>query len=249
MNTLENKIAIVTGASKGIGAAIAKGLAVAGASVTVNYSSDKDGADRTVAEIKSKGGNAIAVAGDVSKAADVARLFAETRKAFGAPNIVVNNAGVFSFEPVSEITEDEFRRHFGINVLGPILMTQQALKYFPDTGGSIINISSIASKNPPPNAIVYTASKGAVDTLTKSLARELGARKIRVNAVAPGHTITEGVRSAGLEGSDVQKMMIANTPLGRAGEPDDIVPAVVFLASDDAAWITGERISASGGLH
>ncbi len=249
MNTLKNKIAIVTGASKGIGAAIAKGLAVAGASVTVNYGSDKDGADRTVAEIKSKGGNAIAVAGDVSRAADVARLFAETKKAFGAPNVVVNNAGVFSFEPVSEITEDEFRHHFGINVLGPILMTQQALKYFPDTGGSIINISSIVSKNPPPNASVYTASKAAVDTLTQSLARELGARKIRVNAVAPGHTITEGVHSAGLEGSDMQKVMIANTPLGRAGEPDDIVPAVIFLASDDAAWITGERISASGGLH
>jgi len=249
MNSLERRVAIVTGASKGIGAAIAKGLAAAGASVAVNYASDKRGAERTVADIERAGGHAIAVGGNVSKSADVARLFDETRERFGAPSSVVNNAGVFKFDPVADVTEEEFRRHFDINVLGPILTAQQALKHFPATGGSIVNISSIASRNAPANASLYAASKSAVDALTDSFAREFGPRKIRVNTVAPGHTITEGVRSAGFEGSDVQTRMIADTPLGRAGAPEDIVPAVVFLASDDAAWITGERLSAAGGLH
>ncbi len=250
MNKLTGKVAIVTGASKGIGAAVAKALAEAGAAVAVNYSSAKEGADRVVSEITSSGGKAIAIGGDVTKAGDVKRLFEETRKSFGSVDVLVNNAGVFQFAPFEEITEKEFHRHFDINVLGTILATQEALKHFPRGGGSIINISSIASENPVPKSSLYAASKGAIDTLTMALAKELGPRKIRVNTVAPGLVDTEGNRDSGFVGSADGDAGAAATPLGaRFGLPNEIAPVVVFLASDDAAWLTGERISASGGLH
>lgn len=250
MNSLKGKVAIVTGASKGIGAAIAKGLAEAGAAVAVNYGSDKEGAERAVAEITAKGGKAVTIQADMSKQADVKRLFEETRKALGSPNVLVNNAGTFKFEPVQDITEAEFHRHFDINVLGPILAIQEALNYFPADGGSIVNISSIASESPVSNSSLYSATKGALDTLTLALAKELGPRKIRINTVAPGYTDTEGNRRVGLVGSAAGDAMIASTPLGgRFGRPEEIAPAVVFLASDDAAWLTGERINASGGVH
>ncbi len=250
MNKLTGKVAIVTGASKGIGEAVAKGLAEAGASVAVNYSAGKDGAERTVSEITKSGGKAIAIQADVSQASDVKRLFAETKKAFGAIDVLVNNAGVFRFEPFEAITEAEFHREFDTNVLGTILATQEALKYFPRSGGSIINISSIASENPVPNSCLYSATKGAIDTITMALAKELGPRNIRVNTVAPGQTDTEGNRSIGFVGSEAGKAGTAATPLGaRFGQPSEIAPVVVFLASDDAGWLTGERISASGGLH
>ena len=250
MNKSTGKVAIVTGASKGIGAAVARGLAAAGYAVAVNYSSSKDGADRTVAEITGKGGKAIAIQGDVADAGDVKRLFEETEKAFGSPSVLVNNAGVFQFEPFDAITEKEFHREFDTNVLGPILTIQEALKHFPASGGSIINISSIASRNPVPNSSLYSATKGAVDTLTMALAKELGSRNIRVNTVAPGHTDTEGTRRIGYVGSEQARQIVSETPLGgRFGQPDEVAPIVVFLASDDAAWLTGERISASGGVH
>jgi 3-oxoacyl-[acyl-carrier protein] reductase len=250
MNKLKGKVAIVTGASKGIGAAIARGLAAAGAAVAVNYSSGKDGADRTVAEITSKGGKAIAIQGNVGKAADLRRLFEETEKALGSPSVLVNNAGVFQFEPFEDITEKEFHREFDTNVLGTILATQEALKYFPPTGGSVINISSIASENPVPHSSLYAATKGAIDTITLALSKELGPRNIRVNTVAPGLIDTEGNRRIGFVGSPNADAAAAATPLGaRFGRPEEVAPAVVFLASDDAAWLTGERISASGGLH
>jgi 3-oxoacyl-[acyl-carrier protein] reductase len=250
MNKLTGKVAIVTGASKGIGAAVARGLAAAGAAVAVNYSSSREGADHTVAEITSTGGKAMAIQGDVAQAADVKRLFEETEKALGAPSVLVNNAGVFQFAPVEAITEQEFHRHFDTNVLGPILTIQEAVKHFPASGGSIINISSIASENPVPHLSLYSATKGAIDTLTKALAKELGPRNIRVNTVAPGHTDTEGTRRMGLVGSEQAQQLVAETPLGgRFGQPEDIAPVVVFLASDEAAWLTGERISASGGVH
>jgi 3-oxoacyl-[acyl-carrier protein] reductase len=250
MNKLTGKVAIVTGASKGIGVAVARGLAAAGAAVAVNYSSSREGADHTVAEITSTGGKAMAIQGDVAQAADVKRLFEETEKALGAPSVLVNNAGVFQFAPVEAITEQEFHRHFDTNVLGPILTIQEAVKHFPASGGSIINISSIASENPVPHLSLYSATKGAIDTLTKALAKELGPRNIRVNTVAPGHTDTEGTRRMGLVGSEQAQQLVAETPLGgRFGQPEDIAPVVVFLASDEAAWLTGERISASGGVH
>jgi 3-oxoacyl-[acyl-carrier protein] reductase len=250
MDNLTGKVAIVTGASKGIGAAIAKGLAAAGAAVAVNYASDKEGANRAVAEIRAGGGKAIAVQADMSKAADVKRLFEEAKTALGTPNILVNNAGTYKFEPIQDITEAEFHRHFDINVLGPILAIQEALSYFPAEGGSIVNISSIASESPVPNSSLYSATKGALDTLTLALAKELGSRKIRVNAVAPGYTDTEGNQRIGFVGSTEGQAMIAATPLGgRFGRPEEIAPVVVFLASDNAAWLTGERINASGGVH
>jgi 3-oxoacyl-[acyl-carrier protein] reductase len=250
MNTLTGKVAIVTGASKGIGAAIAKALAAAGAAVAVNYASDKAGAERAVAEIIAKGGKAVAVRADMSKGVEVRRLFEETKKTLGSPNVLVNNAGTFKFEPVEEITEAEFHRHFDINVLGTMLAIQQAVSYFPAEGGSIVNISSIASQSPVPNSSLYSATKAAVDTLTLALAKELGPRKIRVNAVAPGYTDTEGNKRIGFVGSAEGEAVVVATPLGgRWGRPEDIAPAVVFLASDDAAWLTGERINASGGVH
>jgi 3-oxoacyl-[acyl-carrier protein] reductase len=250
MNKLTSKVAIVTGASKGIGAAIAKGLAQAGAAVVVNYSAGKEGAERTVVEITRAGGKAIAIQADVSKAADVKRLFEETEKALGSPSVLVNNAGVFEFQPIEAITEDGFHRHFNINVLGTILATQQALKHFPRSGGSIVNLSSIASENPVPSSSLYAATKGAIDTLTMAFSKELGPRNIRVNTVAPGPVDTEGNRKIGLVGSADGDAIAAGTPLGaRFAEPEEIAPVIVFLASDDAAWLTGERISASGGLH
>jgi 3-oxoacyl-[acyl-carrier protein] reductase len=246
---LAGKVAIVTGASKGIGAAIAKSLGAAGAAVVVNYASSKDGADAAVAAIKAEGGKALAVKGDVAKAADVKRLFDETTKVFGRVDVLVNNAGVYVFQPLADVTESEFHRQFNINVLGTILATQEAAKHFGPDGGSVINISSTASEDAIPTASVYSATKGAVDTITRVLAAELGARKIRVNAIAPGGTETEGLHSAGVIGSDFEKATIARTALGRLGQPDDIARVAVFLASDDSAWLTGERLSAAGGYH
>jgi 3-oxoacyl-[acyl-carrier protein] reductase len=250
MNKLTGKVAVVTGASKGIGAAVAEELAKAGAAVAVNYSADREGAERTVLGINRSGGKAVVIQGDVSKAADVKRLFEETKKAFGSVDVLVNNAGVFRFEPLEDITENEFHREFDTNVLGTILATQEALKHFSRKGGSVVNISSIASENPVPNSALYSATKGAIDTLTMALAKELGPRNIRVNTVAPGLVDTEGNRTSGFVGSAAAEAGTAATPLGaRFGQPHEIAPVVVFLASDDAAWITGERISASGGLH
>jgi 3-oxoacyl-[acyl-carrier protein] reductase len=248
MGDLKGKVAVVTGASKGIGAAIAKGLGAAGAAVVVNYSSSKEGADRVVADIKAKGGRAVAVKGDIAKAEDVRQLFDETKKAFGTLDVLVNNAGVYKFIPLEEITEDEFHREFNINVLGTILATKEAVKHFGPNGGSVINISSIASAGAP-EAAVYSGSKGAVDAITRALAAELGPRRIRVNAIAPGGVETEGTQAGGIMGSDFEKAMIASTPLGRFGQPDDIARIAVFLASDDAAWLTGERLAASGGYR
>jgi 3-oxoacyl-[acyl-carrier protein] reductase len=250
MNSLKGKVAIVTGASKGIGAAIARALAEAGAKVAVNYASDNAGAGRVVAGIAARGGEAVAIRADMSKAAEVRRLFEEATAALGAPNVLVNNAGVFEFGPIEDVTEPQFHHHFDINVLGTMLAVQQAIKYFPKEGGSIVNISSIASESPVPNSSLYAASKGAVDTLTLALAKELGPRKIRVNAVAPGYTDTEGNQRIGFVGSAAADSMVAATPLGaRFGRPEEIAPAVVFLASDDAAWLTGERLNASGGVR
>jgi 3-oxoacyl-[acyl-carrier protein] reductase len=248
-NRLTGKVAIVTGASKGIGAAIAKSLGQAGAAVVVNYASSREGADRVVAEIAAQGGKAIAVQGDVAKADDVRRLFAATKEAFGALDVLVNNAGVFQFDPLEAVTEQEFHREFNINVLGTLLATQEALKHFRPAGGSVINVSSIVSTNPVPNSVVYSATKGAVDTITQALAKELGERKIRVNAIAPGGVETEGAHSLGIIDSEFQKQMVAQTPLGRFGQPDDIARVAVFLASDDSAWMTGERLTVSGGLR
>jgi 3-oxoacyl-[acyl-carrier protein] reductase len=249
MSDLKGKVAVVTGASKGIGAGIAKALAKAGASVVVNYSSSKEGADRVVAEIAGKGGKAVAIQGDVSKAADVQRLFKETKKAFGSLDVLVNNAGVFHFEPLEAATETEFHRQFNTNVLGLILATQEAVKHFGPEGGSVINIGSVASEDTPPMSVVYSATKGAVDAITGVLAKELGARKIRVNSINPGGVETEGTHTAGIVGSDFANQMVARTPLGRFGQPGDIAPVAVFLASTDSAWLTGEIIRASGGLQ
>jgi 3-oxoacyl-[acyl-carrier protein] reductase len=246
---LQGKVAVVTGASKGIGAGIAKALAAEGASVVVNYSTSKEGADTVVRQITSEGGKAIAVQGDMSKSADVQRLFRETSSSYGSLDILVNNAGIFKFEPLEAVKEEEFHREFNTNVLGPILAIQEGVKYFGPNGGSVINISSVASQLTPPNSVVYSATKGALDSVTRVLAKELGPRKIRVNTLAPGGVETEGAHAAGVMGSDFEKEMIAKTPLGRFGQPDDIARVAVFLASQDSSWLTGERISASGGLQ
>jgi 3-oxoacyl-[acyl-carrier protein] reductase len=249
MSDLKGKVAVITGASKGIGAGIAKSLANAGAAVVVNYASSKESADRVVAEIKAKGGKAIAVKGDVAKSADVRHLFEETRKAFGALDVLVNNAGIYKFQPLDEITEDEFHRQFNTNVLGTILATQEAARHFGPNGGSVINISSVASESPVPTASVYSATKGAVDAATRVLAAELGPRRIRVNVIAPGGVETEGLHAMGIIGSDFEKQMVADTPLGRLGQPEDIAGVALFLASDDSRWLTGERLTASGGMR
>ena len=248
---LAGKVAVVTGASKGIGAAIAKHLADEGASVVVNYASSKEGADRVVAEITAKGGKAVAVQANVAKKADIERLFAETKKAFGRLDMLVNNAGIYEFAPLEEVTAEHFHKQFDLNVLGLILTTQEAVKHFGPDGGSIINISSIVSTLAPPNASVYSATKAAVDAVTKSLAKELGPRKIRVNSINPGMVETEGTTSAGITGaeSDLRKQTVAQTPLGRIGQPQDIAPAAVYLASSDSAWITGETLYITGGMR
>ncbi len=246
MNELAGKVAIVTGASKGIGAAIARQFAKAGAAVVVNYASSKVDADRVVGAIVRDGGKAVAIQADVGKSADVKRLFAETGKTLGTPSILVNNAGVFSFGPIEAVTEDEFHRQFDTNVLGSILATQEAVEAFGADGGSVINFSSISSANPVPNSVVYSASKSAVDALTKALANELAGRRIRVNAIAPGMTVTEGLTAMGVD-KEAEKQLGANVPMGRLGQPDDIARVALFLASDQSAWLTGERITASGG--
>ncbi|MCU1278119.1 MAG: hypothetical protein JWM53_1665 [bacterium] len=249
MNKLSGKTAIVTGASKGIGAAIARALGAAGASVVVNYSSSKEGADLVVADIVKKDGKAVAIHADVSKSADVRRLFAESKRAFGRLDVLVNNAGVFQFDPLEAVTEGEFHREFDINVLGPILAIQEAVKHFGRDGGSVINISSVVSLSATPNAVVYAATKSALDSVTRVLSTELAGKKIRVNTIAPGGVETEGTHRVGIIGSDFEKQMVSRTPLGRLGQPEDIAQVAVFLASSDAAWLTGERITASGGLR
>jgi 3-oxoacyl-[acyl-carrier protein] reductase len=249
MGKLQNKVAVVTGASKGIGAGIAKGLAAEGAAVVVNYASSKEGADRVVSEIVSKGGKAIAVQGDVAKAADVQRLFTETKKAFGRLDVLVNNAGVYQFAALEEFTEEQFHRQFNTNVLGLLLATREAAKLFGPEGGSVINIGSTASQITPPTTTVYTATKGAVDAVTHVLAKELGPKKIRVNSINPGMVETEGVQALGIIGSDFEKQFVAQTPLGRYAQPEDITPIAVFLASEDSGWLTGELLLASGGLR
>jgi 3-oxoacyl-[acyl-carrier protein] reductase len=249
MSKLANKVAVVTGASKGIGAGIARSLAAEGAAVVVNYASSKGDAERVVAEIAAKGGKAIAVQGDVSKASDVQRLFGETKRAFGKLDVLVNNAGIYQFAPLGEITEEQFHRQFNTNVLGLILASQEAAKLIGPEGGSIINIGSTASRATPPMTAVYTATKGAVDAITQVLAKELGPKKIRVNSINPGMVETEGVHAAGIIGSDFQKQWESQTPLGRIGQPEDIAPIAVFLASADSGWLTGEILLASGGLR
>ena len=246
---LEGKVAVVTGASKGIGASIAKALADEGASVVVNYSSSKQGADRVVTEIAGRGGTAIAVQGDVSKQAHIERLFSEAKKAFGPLDILVNNAGVYEFVPLEGVTEDHFHKHFNVNVLGLLLTTKEAVKHMGPEGGSVINIGSGASSMRPPNSTVYTATKAAVDAITGVLAKELGPRNIRVNSINPGMIETEGVHAAGFVGSDFQKMVETQAPLGRVGQPDDISPTAVYLASSDSKYMTGESLLVAGGLR
>jgi 3-oxoacyl-[acyl-carrier protein] reductase len=246
---LNGKVAVVTGASKGIGASIAVHLAAEGAAVVVNYSSSREGADRVVAEIKGAGGRAVAVQADLSKEADIKRLFDESAKAFGRLDVLVNNAGIYEFKPLAELTADHFHKLFNLNVLGLLLASREALKHFGPDGGSIVNISSVVATYAPPSASVYSATKAAVDAVTRSLAKELGPRKIRVNSINPGMVETEGVRSAGIHESDMRKQVEAQTPLGRIGQPADIAPAAVFLASNDSSWITGETFYISGGMR
>jgi 3-oxoacyl-[acyl-carrier protein] reductase len=246
---LAGKVAVVTGASKGIGAAIARHLADAGAAVVVNYASSKEGAERVVADIKARGGRALAVGADVARQADIGRLFAETKKAFGRLDILVNNAGIYEFLPLEQITPAHFHKQFDLNVLGLILATQEAVKHFGPGGGSVINISSVVSTSAPAAGAVYSATKAAVDAVTRSLAKELGPRKIRINSINPGLVETEGVHSAGFSSGDLRKQFEAQAPLGRIGQPADIGPAAVFLASDDAAWITGETLYIAGGYR
>ena len=248
MNKLTGKVAVVTGASKGIGAAIAKSLAAEGASVVVNYASSKAGADTVVAAITAAGGKAIAVGGDVSKAVEAQGIIDAAVKTYGRLDILVNNSGVYEFSAIEAITEEQFHRQFNTNVLGLLLTTQAAVKYLGE-GGSIINVGSVVTRITPPGSAIYTGTKGAVDAVTGVLARELGARKIRVNALNPGMVETEGTHSAGFIGSDFQKKTVAETPLGRLGQPDDIASIAVFLASEDSRWLTGEKLLAGGGLR
>ena len=249
MSNLAGKVAVVTGASKGIGAAIATHLAAAGAAVAVNYASSREGADRVVAEITAAGGKAIAIQGDVAQAADIKRLFAETIKAFGTLDILVNNAGVYKFSPLEAFAESDFHRLFNINVLGLILASQEAVNHFGSGGGNIINIGSTVSQITPVNSVIYTATKGAVDAVTHVLAKELGPRNIRVNSINPGIVETEGVQTMGILGTDFEKQIIAQTPLGRNAQPKDIATIATFLASEDSGWLTGEILLAAGGLR
>ncbi len=246
---LAGKVAVVTGASKGIGAAIAKHLAAEGAAIVVNYSSSKEGAERVVGDITGGGGRAVAVKANVAKKADIDQLFAETKKAFGPIDILVNNAGIYEFSPVEDITEEHYRKQFDLNVLGLALATQAALRQFNPKGGSIINISSVVSTLGVPGAAIYSGTKGAVDAITRSLAKELGPRGIRVNAINPGMVETEGVHAAGIAESDMRKQVEAQTPLGRIGQPQDIASVAVFFASSDSAWITGETLTVAGGYR
>ena len=248
---LKGQVAVVTGASKGIGAAIAKQLAAEGAAVVVNYASSKAGADRVVAEIKKDGGRAVAVQADVAKPADIRRLFAETKAAFERLDILINNAGIYEFAPLTEITPDHFHKQFDLNVLGLLLTTQEAAKHFGPQGGSVVNISSVVSTVAPPNSAVYSGTKAAVDAVTRSLAKELAPRKIRVNSINPGMVETEGTTSSGIVAGDseFQKQYVAQAPLGRIGRPEDIAPAAVYFASPDSAWVTGETLYISGGVH
>lgn len=251
MSKLQGKNAIVTGASKGIGAGIARELAAAGAAVVVNYASDQIGAESVVDTIVAEGGHATAIQADVGKAADVVRLFEQAKDTFGSLDILVNNAGVFQAMPVSELTEEEFHRQMNVNLLGPLLVIRESLRFFGTNGGSIINIGSGASRSHPPGYSIYSASKAGLDAVTGVLSKELAPRRIRVNSVNPGATLSEGTKAAGLYGvgSELEKQLVAMTPLGRMGTPEDIAKVVAFLASDDSAWLTGEVILASGGLR
>jgi 3-oxoacyl-[acyl-carrier protein] reductase len=249
MSKLTGRVAIVTGASKGIGAQIARELSAAGAAVVVNYAGSREGAEQVVGEIKAAGGKAIAVQADVAKVEDAQRLVAQTVKAFGAPDILVNNAGVYQFAPLEEVTAELFHRQFNTNVLGLLQVTQETARHFSPKGGSIINISSVVSQLSLPGSSVYAATKAAVDTITRVLAKELGGRRIRVNAINPGVIETEGTRTQGIIGSDFEKNVLAQTPLGRIGQPTDVAKVAVFLASEDSGWITGETLLTSGGLQ
>ena len=249
MGKLTGKVAVVTGASKGIGAGIAKELAAQGAKVVVNYASSKEGADKVVAAIKKAGGEAVAIGGSVAKAAEIDNLFAETKKAYGKVDVLVNNAGVYQFAPLEAITEESIAQMYGTNVTGLLLATKAVVALFPAEGGSVINIGSVASDQTPPMSVVYSGTKGAVDAITRVLAKELGPKKIRVNAVNPGPVVTEGFKTSGVEGSDFEKQMLQSTPLGRLGTPDDVSGVVAFLASDDARWISGSLIQVAGGMR
>jgi 3-oxoacyl-[acyl-carrier protein] reductase len=248
MGRLSGKVAVVTGASKGIGAAIARTFGAEGAAVVVNYATSREGADKVVADIAAAGGKAVAVKGDVSKAADAQAIVAKAVESFGRLDILVNNSGVYEFAPLEAITEEHYRRIFDVNVLGTLLTTQAAAKHLPE-GGSVINIGSVVTTLTPPHSAVYTGTKGAVDAITGVLAKELGARRIRVNALNPGMIETEGSHAAGIIGSEMEKGVVAQTPLGRVGQPKDIATAALFLASDDAGWATGEKLVVSGGLR
>jgi len=248
MSKLAGKVAVVTGASKGIGAEIARRLAAEGAAVVVNYASSREAAEKVVADIVGVGGKAVAVQGNVAAATDVDRIFVQAKSAFGKVDILVNNAGVYRFAAIEEVTEEEFRRQFDTNVLGLLLATKAAVAQFGPDGGSVINISSVVSRLTPPGSSIYTATKGAVDAITRVLAKELGSRKIRVNAINPGGVETEGTHAAGIIGSDFEAGMVQQTPLGRIGQPGDIAPVAVFLASGDSYWVTGETLVVSGGM-
>jgi 3-oxoacyl-[acyl-carrier protein] reductase len=249
MNRLKGKVALVTGASKGIGAAIAEQMGAEGAAVVVNYASSKAGAEAVVDRITQNQGKAVAVQADVSQPEEIRRLGAEAKKAFGRLDILVNNAGIYEFQPLEVITAEHFHKHFNLNVLGLLLMTQEAVKHFGPEGGSIVNISSVVATLALPNASVYSGTKAAVNAITRSLAKELGPRRIRVNAINPGLVETEGVRAAGVDEGEFRTETEKQTPLGRIGQPEDIAPAAVFLASEDSAWVTGETLYISGGLR
>jgi len=249
MPKLKGKVAVVTGASKGIGAAIAEKFGAEGARVVVNYASDQKGAQTVVDKIKAAGGDAVAVKADVSKSEDIKKLFNETNSKFGGIDILVNNAGVYEFRPLEAIDEQHFRKQFDLNVLGLLLTTKEAVTHMNGNGGSVINLSSVVAKTPPATAAVYSATKGAVDVITRSLAQELGPRKIRVNSLSPGLTETEGLRNSQGEDQTFRNLAVSRTPLGRVGTVDDIAGAALFLASDDSGWITGETLLAGGGIR